>query len=73
MRDVERHGELEGWLSRLGDLERAHHSEDGTSALYRAYTASDVGTAVADAVDMVDYGDSGRGTEEKVALQEGKT
>ena len=67
--DVGWHGVLERRLPGLGDLEGAEHHEDCTSPLHGADPARHVGTAVADAVDMVDYGDSGRGTEEKVALQ----
>lgn len=66
--DVVRHGELEGRLARLRDLERAHHREDGAPPLDCTHGAGHVGAAVAHAVDMVEDGDNGRRAEQEVAL-----
>ena len=55
-------------LPRLRFLEGAEHHEDCASSLYGAYCASDVGATIADAVDVVEYGNGLRGAKKKVAL-----
>ena len=67
--DVGWHGVLERRLPGLGDLEGAEHHEDCTPPLHGADPARHVGTAVADAVDMVENRHSFGGTEEEVALR----
>ena len=67
-RDIMRHGELEGRLARLRDLERAHHREDGTPPLDRTHGTGHVGAAVAHAVDMVENGDDSGRAKQEVAL-----